>query len=331
MASPWPVLTADFHFLIGLAGLAIWTAWGWLAWRSWRSGRPGSRLPAAALAGSLLSLLPAAPLRFHVMPYLGYLAFAGLAMTLGKLVDDSRLRRPLSPSPRAILVVAILLAAAGWTGMDHRLSRRNADGIPLDPLVLRTSLSYESLRTIRALPVSANARIAILQVPDRKTSLDANLPYPTPLFMALGGQYGPALAGHPKMDLVWTHTVFSQHFSTMILADASAGSSGSPLLRHWGLAYRAYIYQALNHIGEGRYDEARDVLVFGMSNADEQMSFVFDPDQLLVPVERVIENAQTFLDLIPATNLPPERRDALSETARALLRTCGILPSITGG
>jgi hypothetical protein len=319
MFTPWFTFTSGFTLLGGIAGLAIWSLWIALAWRSWRRG---DRSVTALLIGSLLALAAAAMPETQTKPYLAYLAWSGGALLIGKLLFDLPPLRALNIRTTALLLLAMVMTATTWFGMEHRLQKRDAQGNPADPLVLSTSLSHQALRILKAAPMQPDGRTVLLQIPARNSRVRDDLPDNTRLYQALGGPYGLALNG---LDIQWTKTLFNLPVDAVVMADASNFLSASPLPRHWGLAHQAYIYLSLSLIGEGRHTEARNVLLTGLQRDREVMSFIFDPDQLPVPLDAVRENAPHFLALIPTAALSDEHRDALLEFSAELFSTCEIL------
>lgn len=319
MFTPWPTFTMGFSLLSGVVGLVIWCLWIWLAWRDWRRG---DRAVTAMLIGALLVIATASAPETRTRPDLAYLAWASGALLIGKLLGNLPAARRLEQATGTILVLAVLATSLSWVSMEYRLRQRDAQGNPADPLVLMTSLSHQAIRSLKAVPLQPDTRIALLQIPAQRSRLSDTLPDNTRLHQALGGRYALALNG---LDIDWTKDLFSLPRETLVLADASDYRTGSPLPRHWGQAGQAHIYLSLTLIGEGRYTEARNILVTGLQRDRQTMSFTFDPDQLPVPVEIVRTNAPRFLELIPTASLPQDQRDSLLQICRDIFKVCGIM------
>jgi len=315
LATPWPFFVPDDNLLALTAGLLAWSLW--LA-RSWHRWRTDDRRPAVWLTAALLSLAPALLVGSRLEPRLAYLAFAPGALLLGQLVLGKRQQL------RTLVAVcmAVLAAATGWTVLEARLSARDADDLPTDPLVLHTSVSYAALRVLDSIDAAGSQRIVILQIENAGRGRShlprtSDLPLPTVLYDALAGDLGHEIFSSGRRPVAWVRRLDAVPLDALVFADA-----GSQLL-FWGPVPQAFIYQTLTEIAYGRHDEAVGHLIQGMRNSRRIMTFMFDETQLPVSSEDLRRNANAFLNRIKATvGLDPEDRAALLETARELLTRC---------
>jgi len=315
LATPWPFYAPQDNLFMLTAGLLVWAAWLFWSWHRWRAG---DRRPAAWLAAALLALAPALVVDFRLEPRLAYLSFAPAAVLLGLLVLGARPRlRPL-----AAVGLAVVAAAVGWTAMETRLSARNADDTPADPLVLHTAVSHEALRTLAAINTVEGQRFVILQIEDdarRRSRLGtpSGLPIPTILHEALEGDLGHAIHGSADRSVRWVRRLDDVPLDALVFADTG------PRLRYWGPVAQAFIYQMLTEVARGRHDEAVKHLVQGLRNSRQIMAFVYDEAQLPADPEALRINARGFLDRIRSTaGLNAETKSELLAAARDLLTLC---------
>jgi hypothetical protein len=320
MISPWPVPTARFTLLTGVAGLLAWLAWVYRARAGWRTG---DRAAAAALLGAALALAPAILLRFPAQPHLAYAAWAIAAIVLGPALA----RRRETPRPTVALLFAAAAAALSWGACEWRLSRRGADGLPADPVVCRTAVSHEALQTLRSVPAGPSPRLVILQPaalraaagedPAGSKDQAGDRFRPTLVLEALAGDLGPALLGPRGATVRWASDLDRVQLDATVLLDAGAR------LLYWGPAPQAFLYLTLTEIGLGRAAEAADVFERGLRRSPPTLPFQFDAGQLPVTLDAVRAGASAFLAAVDGADLPPTERAALAGAARDLLARSG--------
>jgi len=314
MISPWPVPTARFTLLTGVAGLLAWLAWGFRARAGWRSG---DRAAASALLGAVLALAPALTLRSPAQPHLAYAAWAVAAIVLGPALA----RRRETPRPAVALLFAAAATALSWGACEWRLSRRGTDGLPADPVVCRTAVSHEAMRTLRSVPAGPSPRLVILQPAVLRAAAGEDPAEsgfrPTLVLEALAGDLGPALLGPGGASVRWASDLDRVQLDATVLLDAGAR------LLYWGPAPQAFLYLALTEIGLGRAAEAADVFERGLRRSPPTLPFQFDAGQLPVTLDAVRAGAPAFLAAIDGADLPPTERAALAGAARDLLARSG--------
>ena len=261
--------------------------------------RQGQRLPLLALAGALLSLLPALPLVSQVHPYLALLAFAGGALALASGLPR---RWPLGPT--TLILLTLLAVAWGYFGMRSRAGLRDAQGLPADPVVRATSLSWNICRVLPDMPLERDGApahaITILQPTWNRTTaemaarLGDRWVTGSSLYHALGG--GLALRvvlaqhGRPDVRVDWVNALTSNPVDALVLCEAGTG------FKHWGSTGNALFYAALTDVGLGQFERARRDLVRAGAINDETVPFSWDPDQMVVPLQKVLDNRAAFID-----------------------------------
>ena len=313
MISPWPMPTARFTLPTGVVGLLAWLAWGVRARAGWRAG---DRAAAAALLGAALALAPALTLRSPAQPHLAYAAWAVAAIVLGPALA----RRREVPRPAVTLLFAAAATALSWGACEWRLSRRGADGLPADPVVCRTAISHEALRTLRSVPAGPSPSLVILQPAALRAAAGEDPAggfRPTLVLEALAGDLGPTLMGPRGATVRWASDLDRVSLDATVLLDAGAR------LLYWGPAPQAFLYLTLSEIGLGRAAEAADVFERGLRRSPPTLSFQFDAGQLPVTLDAVRAGAPAFLAAVDGADLPPTERAALSGAARDLLARSG--------
>lgn len=320
LASPTPASMVDVGLPVALGGLsvwALWAAWSRLAW--WR----GNRVPALALGAGLLSLLPALGVEMGARPWLAYLAAAPAALTVTGALLGARGR----PSTRTALGLALVAIVVAGGLAELRLTARDADGRPADPLVLSTAVSHDALRTLNVVAPETAPKVALLQIAGISTPARSGLaasrtaPLPSTLYTALDGDLAQRVAGDPRRRVDWVRWLDDVTLDSTVFVDA-----GDRLL-WWGPLPQALVYQTLALIALDRQDEAVHTLGQAMRNSRPTMPFVFDVSQLPVPPARVRTGARAFLARIrTADALRDDERDAVLATARELLTRCGVAP-----
>jgi len=328
LMSPGPVLAGVIHWPMAAAGMMFflgWAAWGTGCWRQ------GNRLPVLALGAVLLVLGPALPLARHIHPYLAYLATAPVGLALGSLDGGRRpVRWPF------LLPVALLAVAWSFWSMETRLGQRDSHGLPADPVVRATSLSWQVCRELTLLPLDRGQAglptLTLLQIP--ATDSDAALADQlgdrwvagTHLYEALGGATGPRLVltrhSEQEVRVDWVNALFSNPPDALVLCAAGPG------FKHWGNTANAAFFAALTDVGMGRFERARRHLLRaaqlqrGRQPDNETASFFFDPDQMVIPMERILDQKEAFIDwtlTLLADGHSPQEVGGLQDTFLELL------------
>ncbi len=285
LRSPWPVLAT---------GATVWLLWGWLARRAWARG---SRLPAAALLGATLALLPLLPLAEAVRPGLAYPVAAAAALTLSGLLP-----RRWRPRRGSLLLMCGLALAWAWGGMAWRLAARDAAGLPADPLVRATALSYHAARTLDRLPLKAEGDQLVLLAPP-VTDLQAEMADrlgpdwvpDSPLHRALSGAVGPRLLLPATVRVWWASNLAAAPPEAFVAADG-----GSRLLP-WGRTPQALLYLTLEEVGRGRFVSARRHLLRAALLGDRRLPFLYDEGLLPGSAAPVRRRAAGFLEFLADT------------------------------
>jgi len=293
MVSPGPVFASALTRPMAVGGGLLFVLWGAWAARGWRGG---SRLPAAALAAALLALAPALPLAHHLKPYLAYGAAAAGALALGRLMPRNLALRP------AVLAAAALLAAIGsFTGMRARMGARNEFGLPADPVVRATALSWQTTHMLQDLqfPGGDDALphdVVLLQVPveaeavQRADELGEPFVGRSELHEALGGALGPNLVAGGRLRVTWANALVTAPAEALVLCEAGDG------FRIWGTTPNALLYAAMSDVGLGHFPRARRHLVRAAALGGENITFLYDPGQMIVPVAMVLRQKEAFID-----------------------------------
>lgn len=303
LLSPGPLLASNIHWPMAAAGLMLfvgWTAWGI---NQQRQGRP---LPLLTLLAAVLVVAPALALRGQLHPYLAYLAVAPMGLAVGALVPGRlSLRSPV------LAGVAVVAAAWCWWSMDLRLGQRDGQGLPTDPVVRATSISWRVCRGLPDLPLERgdNSTLAVtfLQVPlsleaaEMAERLGDRFVPGTHLYHSLGGTLGPRLIldrhhGRP-VTVDWVNALFSNPGQALVL------SATGFEFKHWGSTANAAYLAALTDVGMGRFERARKHLIRagGLQKAPggrgaQTASFFYDPSQMIIPMGQVLARKEEFID-----------------------------------
>ncbi len=303
LLSPGPVLVANISPLMAVAGglvFVLWGVWGVVAWRR------RAPLILLALVAALLVLAPALPLRNRLVPYLAYLAVAPLGLLFGATVHQIRTTR-LDHLGFVPLLGFMSLAAIAWgfLSMEARLGNRNELGLVADPVVRATALSWQGCRTIQALrdqPAATESRpdavthLTLLQplVDPTSLSLAADLgergAQPSDMYQALGGTRGPRLILGPQVQVNWVNGLTTASSRTMVLCETATG------FRMWGRIENALLYASLTDVGLGHFERARGHLKRAAELSGEQIMFIYDEGQMVIPLEFVGEKKNAFTD-----------------------------------
>ena len=194
--------------------------------------------------------------------------------------------------------------------MDVRLSQRDSQGLPTDPVVRATSLSWKVCRELSQLPLDRGQKgalsLTLLQVPATAEAaaladqLGDRWVAGTHLHEAIGGTVGPRLILAGQFDrpvrVDWVNALFTGPGDALVLCASGPG------FKHWGATANAAFFAALTDVGMGRYERARKHLIRasdlqrGLNAENETASFFYDPDQMIVPMSRVMDNKEAFID-----------------------------------
>ncbi len=290
LISPGPFFAPHPDLARGVAGGAVWLLWTAGAVLVWRRGQ---KWLAACLGAALLSLAPALPLASHIEPSFLYLAGAAVALAVTSLL-------PRLWSVRPVVAVGLILAATAWawTGTTVRLKSRDAQGLPADPLVLRTAISYEATTQLRALrwPQTERQeyRLILLQPPapgvvaKMAANLGENWVTGSVLHTAVGGFYGPRLVLGDSVTVDWVNGLEQTPPDAFVLVQ------DGPHFRAWGMTPQALLYLTLTEVARGQFARAERHLLRAALISARTMPFFFDPDLMLVSSAAVRLQADGF-------------------------------------
>jgi hypothetical protein len=294
LLSPGPVYAANIARWMGVAGWVLWAAaiaWSVVAWRG------GRRLPAFGTAGALLAIAPVLPLTRHLDPYLALGSAAFGALVVADLVPRRR-RLPVA------VMLALVVAAVAWgaVAMRVRLDRRDADGLPADPVVQRTAVAHQAALHLQAAApaLKVGAGLVLLQPPATSQAaamaevLGENWVTGSLLHRSLEGPLGPRLLLGPDVPVAWANGLSGQSVAAVVLVDAGAQLSS------WGPTPQALLYLALTDVGRGLFDRGRRHLLRAGAISGRTVAFFYDPDAMVVSLDRVRANHDAFLDYLEA-------------------------------
>ncbi len=292
MISPGPVFASNITIPMAGAGGALFVLWISWATGAWRGGR---RLPAAALAGALITLAPALPLMHHIKPYMAYAAVAGAALAVGSLVP-----RNLGLRPAVLAAAAVLVTLGSFAGMRARMTNRDDTGMPADPVVRATALSWQTTRMLADLPRfgpdGGIRQVLLLQVPvgpeavRQAAELGEDFTFHTEVREAVGGAWGPRLATADSLSVRWVNGLFGAPAGAVVLVEAGDG------FNMWGTTANALLYAAATDIALGHFERARRHMLRAAALGDESIAFMYDPGQMIVPVGLVLRQKEAFVD-----------------------------------
>ena len=316
LLSPGPLLARDLSWPMTAAGLAFIAGWAWWAVVSWQHGR---RLPGLTLLAAVLAVAPALPRVEGTAPEVLLPAVPALALAVSSLLTTQR-----KPGIPALVAVGFLVTAWSFWSMDMRLGQRDIQGLPDDPVVRSTSLSWKLCRQLLELPLNRGQRedpaLTLLEIP--RTPSDQELadklgPHwvrGSELLESLGKDLGPRLVlarhlGRP-VQVDWVNALFDNPPTALVLCQDGLR------FRHWGDTPNATLVAALDDVAHQRYERARrhlqrgSRLQSGGAEAREAGSFFFDPDQLTVTPEQILAQKEPFIDwtagLLAAGHSPVE-------------------------
>ncbi len=317
LVTPGPLLSPVLSPLQATAGAMVFVLWG-----LWGVARyqQGSRLALLTFLAALISLVPALPLQRQLHPYLGYVALCAGAIALG-----SALPRRLKPRTPWLTGLALLGAAWAFLGMEVRLKQRDAQGLPADPVVRATALSWQSSRMLTNLPLEEGQSLIFLQIPRTRRQwemtgrMGPNWVAGTHLHESLGGAIGPRLVLRDRRTVRWVNALDNTPADAFVLCEQGPG------FKHWGRTPNAAFYAALASVGMGHFERARKDLVRGAALNRKTVAFAFDPGQMVVRPGVVLARKEEFMDwtvgLLDGTASPQEV-GGLQEMFLQLLSAC---------
>lgn len=292
LLTPGPFLAASLVWQQLLAGallFVLWVTWGTVLYRR---GRP---LPLLTFLAAMLCLAPALPLQRQLHPYLGYLALCAGALALSSLIPRHR-----NLSRQWLVGLSLLAAAWSYFSMETRLNQRDAAGLPADPVVRATSLSWQISRLLPQLPLRregvSTGAVTFLQMPATEQQavmadqLGERWVAGTYQHESIGGTLGPRLILGPGIKVDWVNALFSNPDQAVVLCE------NGPDLKNWGTTGNATLYAALADVAQGRFERARKHLNRAAALNDKTMTFAYDPDQMIVPVDQVLARKKEFID-----------------------------------
>jgi hypothetical protein len=292
LATPGPQFTGKLAWSMAGGGLLVFAVWGAWAVFMWRRGK---RLAAAALVAAILSLGPALLLREQLHPYLAYLAAGAGSLALATLLPERwTLRIPV------LFALVALSIAWGFGGMLARRGDRDATGLPADPIARSTSLSWQFCRGLPDLPLDrgddSKPALTLLQMPLSATTVEMagrlgdKWVTGSTMYHVLGGHLGPSLVLGPDVQIDWVNGLYSNPNEALVLCEFGNG------FKHWGTTVNAALYAGLTDIGLGHFERARKHFVRAGHLGGDTFGFVWDPDQMVVPLEQVLARKVAFVD-----------------------------------
>jgi hypothetical protein len=197
------------------------------------------------------------------------------------------------------VAAALVLATVAWAflGMRARLHLRRADGLPADPLVRATAVSYQVARQLPQLPHAGG--IVLLQpvagaaAAAQAERLGENWVIGSPLHAILDGVAGPRVILGGDVPIRWANGLLTAPASALVLVDAGYE------LRPWGPVPQALFYQVLTDVGRGLFERARRHLYRAGRLNGETVAFFYDPDVMLVSLDEVLARADEFVATLP--------------------------------
>jgi len=315
LMSPGPILAST------VSGLMIGAGWlffgGWAAWGVLQMRR---RNPAVllALVAALLVVAPVLPLQDRLVPYLAYLAVAPLGLLVGSIAQQVRTTRLQHLGLPPLLGLFTLVAIAwGFFGMETRLRNRNELGLVADPVARATALSWQGCRTIQTLrsqPILAAGQadrfthLALVQplvdpqTIDLAEQLGERWARRSNMYLALGGTVGPRLMLGPETLVHWANGLTTASTKAVVLCETATG------FRLWGRIENALLYAALTDVGLGHFERARGHFNRAAELSGDQIVFIYDEGQMVVPLPLVVKQKEAFIDWTLALldqNVPP--------------------------
>ncbi len=303
LLSPGPILAANISVAMTIAGGLLWAMWG--AWGVFQWRRQGP-LVLLALVAALFILGPALPLKKKLVPYLAYLAAAPLGLLLGSVAQQFKSAR-LSHLGLLPVLGFMSLVAMGWGffGMESRLANRNELGLVADPVARAAALSWQgcsAIETLQNQPTMNAAdhkgltHLTLLQpqVDPMSAQLASDMgerwTRSSEVHEALGGVLGPRLILGPDVHVNWANGLTTASTKSVVLCETGTG------FRMWGRIENALLYAALTDVGLGQFERARAHLKRAADLNGEQIMFIYDEGQMVIPLEMVLNNREAFTD-----------------------------------
>ncbi len=199
----------------------------------------------------------------------------------------------------------LIAIAWGFIGMETRLGNRNELGLVADPVVRATALSWQGCRTIQTLhshpsltagqkdPFTHLTMVQPLIDPkttDLATQLGERWAQRSNMYLALGGTVGPQLMLDPETQVHWANGLTTASTTSVVLCETATG------FRLWGQIENALLYAALTDVGLGHFDRARGHLKRAAELSGDQIAFIYDEGQMVVPLSLVVQQKEAFTD-----------------------------------
>ncbi len=200
---------------------------------------------------AVVTIAPLLPLVRHVAPDLAY-----PVEPFGCLALACFLPRHLDRRPWLLAPLAVAALAWGFLGMDGRLDLRDRDGMPADPVVRRTAISWHTSRQLAKLPIGEDGLVLVQPPLARETarmalSLGEDWVTGSDVYHSLGGVLGPRMLLGAETPIRWTNGLRYTPEQALVLFDAGGE------LKPWGFNDQALLYQALMDVGLGHFERAR--------------------------------------------------------------------------
>ncbi len=321
MVSPGPLMADSLLWPQLVAGVMLFGLWG--IWSVIRF-RQNQHLPLLTLVACLLSLAPALPLVHQLHPYLGLLGICAGALALASLLPSR-----WQASPSLLVGLSLLAAAWGFFSMQTRLGQRDESGLPADPVVRSTSLSWQICRLLPQLPLERTEgqkrALTFLQLPlsgqqmEMADRLGDRWVAGTHLHESIGGRLGPRLILGKDTEIDWVNALFSNPADALVLCEIG------PDFKHWGNTGNAALYAALTDVGMGRFERARKHLARAANLNQKTMAFAYDPSQMAISIDLVMIKKEEFIDWTAALLGPehsPQEVGGLQDLFLNLLTAC---------
>lgn len=303
LMSPWPILVSHVSLLMSLAGglfFVMWLGWGLV------QARKNRGLVLLAFFATILILAPSLPLQRRLAPYLGYLAVAPLGLLFGSIWQTvSSGRRQGSGLSPMVMVLVALATISGFFGMQLRASQRTEWEFVSDPVVRATAMSWQACQTILDLQTPTQdssagsnsiTHLTLLQplVDSTASALAGEMgerwTQPTELYKALGGTRAPRLILGPEVQVNWANGLTTASSKAIVLCESATG------FRFWGSLDNALLYAALTEVGLGHFKRARAHMNRAAELSGDQIMFIFDEGQMVIPMAMVMQQKEAFTD-----------------------------------
>jgi hypothetical protein len=188
-----------------VVGALVWVSWIFLALKEARSGRWA--IPLVLLLTGI-SMGPAALLSTHVLPRYDYLPTAGLAFTIGWVLD----RRLRWVSGRREILVAAVFAVLVGVSTYYRVHVTFTNGRPVHRLVVKEQTSRRVCQGLEKLDLYPNDRLVFFIEPSTHPEELKHLQD------SVGGTLGPRLILGPNIKVTWSHEITPEDIGAWIIS-----------------------------------------------------------------------------------------------------------------